>query len=107
MIDGENKMINQLKAELDRINQGCGKNLGAYMEIPKEFQNATDKIRNERAYSVDVICGKQVLCPICQKEKQTLKKVSLMWVDEMLDIFDYDEPIREELQEIKSLMEQK
>ena len=59
-------MIEKLKTELDRINKGCGKptiqNLGVGWRI----------------------CGKDDFCEECQKEKETLKKVSLMWADEML-----------------------
>ncbi len=66
--------LEQLKSELAKINQGCGKNLGAYMEIPKEYENASDKIRKEKSFSVEVICGKQELCPSCQAEISALKK---------------------------------
>jgi hypothetical protein len=99
-------MITQLKAELDRINQRIE-------QIKTKWKN----------------------CPVCgyheqdllEYKKQTLKKVSLMWADEMIKIFIKmdeiwaEQPDKEdrlinkthvincdtydELQEIKSLME--
>ena len=91
--------IQELKAEMDRINQGCGK------YSPHEYT-----------------CSKKIgLCPVCQKEKETIKKVSLMWADEMLKeidetLFIFTETITETtreiynkkkriFQQIKSLME--
>jgi hypothetical protein len=93
-------MIEKLKAELDRINQGCGG--GFVIDLIGHVAN----------------CGSLrdgSLCPICQERKQTLKKVSLMWADEMLKLQGvYGErtederninKIIEEMKEIKSLME--
>jgi hypothetical protein len=80
-------MITHLTSELNRINQGCG------------------FVEDTRPNVISRICCEQWLCPTCQKEKETLKKVSLMWADEMSKIFDYEEPISKELQQIKSLIE--
>jgi hypothetical protein len=63
-------MITLLTSELNRINQGCRKDLGAYMEIPKAYEDCSEKIRNKYAYSVDVICGNQDLCPVCKASKK-------------------------------------
>ena len=57
--------------------EGCGENLGAYMKIPKEYENKSDKIRNQHAYSVDIVCGKNYYCEICKikiKHKQAVKE---------------------------------
>jgi hypothetical protein len=77
-------MITHLTSELNRINQGCGNN----------WNNM----------GLDCICIKRLLCPTCQKEKETLKKVSLMWADALLSEFTEEWKIKE-LQQIKSLME--
>jgi hypothetical protein len=89
-------MITLLTSELNRINQGCGE-YGNILYMGTGYQKCgLEDLENK---------GQIWLCPSCQKEKETLKKVSLMWADEMLDIFDYDEPIRDELLQIKSLTE--
>lgn len=64
---------------------GCGKNLGAYMEIPEEFQNSSDKIINQHAYSVEVICGKNRYCEICK----AIAKAKIQVYIEMLRAVDY------------------
>ena len=101
-------MITKLKTELDRINEGCGKK---FTQAP--FVETADKCGN-------VFQGYLYLCSKCRKEKETLKKVSLMWADETQNWID--KSIRElnvgnfvleeechkkimELKEIKSLME--
>jgi len=81
-------MITLLTSELNETNKGCDK-----------YQFVQD------INCGGILNGKIFLCPKCEGRKETLKKVSLMWADEMLDIFDYDEPIRDELLQIKSLME--
>jgi hypothetical protein len=62
-----------LTKEISDVEKGCGKNLGAYMEIPKEYEDCSEKIRNKYAYCWDVICGNQELCPICRAKLSTLK----------------------------------
>ena len=52
------------------------------MEIPKEYENASDKIRKEKSFSVEVICGKQELCPSCQKYKQGLIQGAKMMIED-------------------------
>jgi hypothetical protein len=68
--DVEKEMITLLTSELNRINQGCKARI--------------------RYQDINLKCGEKVgdigitfpiLCPTCQKEKETLKKVSLMWAD--------------------------
>jgi hypothetical protein len=115
-------MITQLKAELDRINQ----------EIEKDKTGCS---RFDGCDEIDSRCYEDNLCFECginlkikKLEKQTLKKVSLMWADEMIKIFIKmdeiwaEQPDKEdrlinkthvincdtydELQEIKSLMEE-
>jgi hypothetical protein len=94
-------MIDKLTSELHRINQGCG-------DIKQNYTcGAKDKLNK--------------LCPTCQKEKETLKEVSIMWADDELKFMreinlcevvssnfmvlgDVEEKIHE-LKEIKSLME--
>ena len=76
-------MTLNLKTEIEKINKGCGKNLGAYMEIPKEYENASDKIRKQKSFSIDVICGNQELCPSCQKYKQGLIQGAKMIIEEI------------------------
>jgi hypothetical protein len=95
-------MITILTSELNRINQGCGRGLCIGTKS-------------------DVYEGIISLCDNCQKEKETLKKVSLMWADEELEFMremnlcevvsrnfmvlgDVEEKIRE-LKQIKSLIE--
>jgi hypothetical protein len=101
-------MIEKLKAELDRINQGCG----IFLREGEEFE---DEIFDNELHCGDVWKAETQLCPTCQERKQTLKKVSLMWADEMFLILNdirfssegYESQIDvklEELQEIKSLM---
>jgi hypothetical protein len=83
-------MITHLTSELNRINQGCKKK---------------DKLLHTDFPTFQ--CGKDgYLCDECQKEKETLKKVSLMWADFILNyevkkIYD----LVDELKEIQSLME--
>jgi hypothetical protein len=62
-------MITQLTSELNRINQGCGRGLCIGTKS-------------------DVYEGIISLCDNCQKEKETLKKVSLMWADEEISFLD-------------------
>ena len=105
-------MIEKLTSELNRINQGCGDS-GNVLYIGKGHQKCgLEDLENK---------GQIWLCPTCQKEKETLKKVSLMWADEELvfikEILRLDfininviaksmiEDKIQELQEIKSLME--
>ena len=57
-------MITKLTSELNRINQGC-----RIIYQVGEFE---------------FVCNDRHLCPTCQKEKETLKKVSLMWANEEL-----------------------
>jgi hypothetical protein len=99
-------MITQLTSELNRINQGC----------KKRFDFTGNGFGYNRPW-----CCEQYLCPTCQKEKETLKKVSIMWADEMIKdkqnlltffIVTRYKPEQEqteeelnELQQIKSLME--
>jgi hypothetical protein len=66
-------MINQLTSELNRINQGCGDGFG---------------YRNPETGLLKYSCNKEHLCPTCQKEKETLNKVSLMWADEEISFLD-------------------
>jgi hypothetical protein len=61
------EMITHLTSELNRINQGCGRGLCIGTKS-------------------DVYEGIISLCDNCQKEKETLKKVSHMWVDEGLNM---------------------
>jgi hypothetical protein len=99
-------MITQLTSELNRINQGCGDGFG---------------YRNPETGLLKYSCNKEHLCLTCQKEKETLKKVSIMWTDEMLDeirkfycqcgcceeVIEYNpriETLIKQLQGIKSLM---
>jgi len=167
-------MITLLTSELNRINQGCGKN------FLKKIMTITGK---DSGLSESILCSKYDLCPDCQEkkkkgitnsqqeinkdkinvplekdksissiqklapndtliqkltselnrinqeiktikennrnggflqdgtylflEKETLKKVSLMWADEMLNLFDDWDCLDEakEMKEIKSLME--
>ena len=72
-------MIEKLTSELNRTNQGCGE------EIDYEVCGNTP--------IGDYICSKDNLCPSCQKEKETLKKVSIMWADFVEDYIKnrYDE----------------
>jgi hypothetical protein len=56
-------MITLLTSELNRINQGCN---------------------NCKSFNNKGCMNFLVLCPTCQKEKETLKKVSIMWADEEL-----------------------
>jgi len=92
-------MITHLTSELNRINQGCGCSLRIF----------EDEMFN---------CNSKELCKTCQKEKETLKKVSLMWADFVLkriSIFSNVKTttqkimkimnFKTELQQIKSLME--
>jgi hypothetical protein len=58
-------MITLLTNELNRINKGCGCSLRIF----------EDEMFN---------CNFKELCKTCQKEKETLKKVSLMWIDSEL-----------------------
>jgi hypothetical protein len=101
-------MIEKLTSELNRINQGCGDGFG---------------YRNPETGLLKYSCNKEHLCPKCEGKKETLKKVSIMWADEMLRIFQglfcsrcnkdceagmLFKEIRyreEELKQIKSLME--
>jgi hypothetical protein len=100
-------MITNLTSELNRINQGCKARI--------------------RYQDINLKCGEKVgdigitfpvLCPTCQKEKETLKKVSLMWADFVLkriSIFSNVKTttqkimkimnFKTELQQIKSLMD--
>jgi len=107
VFEGEGvQMIEKLTSELNRINQGC----------PTELK--WESIDGSSGYSG---CGEDgILCDTCQKEKETLKKVSIMWADETQNWID--KSIRElnvgnfvleeechkkimGLREIKSLME--
>lgn len=63
---------------------GCGEDLGAYMQIPEEFQNSSDKIRSQHAYSVDIICGENGYCEVC-KAKRDLLKDELEFIETLLD----------------------
>jgi hypothetical protein len=103
-------MITLLTSELNRINQGCGEYV---------YTNGSGSINCGSYYEFDKI-SKKVYCSDCRKEKETLKKVSLMWADKMLERIDNikyatsipsvkveeecDEVIME-LKGIKSLME--
>jgi hypothetical protein len=71
-------MITLLTSELNRINQGCGDGFG---------------YRNPETGLLKYSCNKERLCPKCQKEKETLKKVSIMWADFVEDYIKnrYDE----------------
>jgi len=102
-------MITLLTSELNRINQGCKK----WVEWEEND--------GDRSWKEFGTCGEGLLCPTCQKEKETLKKVSLMWADEMIRRIcswtirgDYPEnhktvddivKLREECEQIKSQME--
>jgi hypothetical protein len=91
-------MITLLTSELNRINQGCG-----------EDMSAPDQ-------AVDPCCEGN-LCSKCQKEKETLKKVSLIWANkeieflkEFVEMYNLHERhivrIRlKKVEQIKSLME--
>jgi hypothetical protein len=74
-------MITLLTSKLNRINQ----------EIQEEYNAYA---RSIKWYGLT-------------KEKETLKKVSLMWANEMLNLFDDWDCLDEakEMKEIKSLME--
>jgi hypothetical protein len=114
-------MITLLTSELNRINQGCGKETN--ISLPLFHPIAQDNwrsitIRDKENKSVhSYMCGEflrnkegeqiggVILCDTCQKEKETLKKVSLMWADEMLNLFDDCLDEAKEMKEIKSLIE--
>jgi len=87
-------MITLLTSELNRINQGCGK----WLEIQGKFCGEL-----ESKYTG------LTLCPTCQKEKETLKKVSLMWADFVLKNVNFDDDdyndLIVEVEQIKFLME--
>jgi hypothetical protein len=80
-------MITHLTSELNRINQEI------LLEEECKYPNPDED--RQRVWRINVLKNK----------KETLKKVSLMWADEMSKIFDYEEPISKELQQIKSLMD--
>ena len=99
-------LIQQLTSELNRINQGCGCSIRFIESKPNQ--------------TIMVCCSNEELCSICQGRKETLKKVSLMWADEMLKCMEdieyssIDMPIltKDEIdlkvsmfEQIKSLME--
>jgi hypothetical protein len=92
-------MITHLTSELNRINQGCGKSIQIYPETPNVFYICGDNRLHSDNDSL-------TLCPTCQKEKETLKKVSLMWADFILnyEVNKIDDLI-DELKQIKSLIE--
>jgi thiol-disulfide isomerase/thioredoxin len=92
------EMITHLTSELNRINQGCGTCI---------------RIVEEEMFN----CNSKELCPTCQKEKETLKKVSLIWANkeieflkEFVEMYNLHERhiVRiklKEVEQIKSLME--
>jgi len=84
---GVMEMITHLTSELNRINQEI------LLEEECKYPNPDED--RQRVWRINVLKNK----------KETLKKVSLMWADEMSKIFDYEEPISKELQQIKSLIE--
>jgi hypothetical protein len=97
-------MITPLTSELNRINQGCGEETD--ISLPLFHPIAQDNwrsitIRDKENKSVhSYMCGEflrnkegeqigeVILCTKCQKEKETLKKVSLMWADEEISFLD-------------------
>jgi hypothetical protein len=89
-------MIEKLTSELNRINQGCGERV--WCDYLKTHKNCGFRIGFPDDY---------LLCPKCRGRKETLKKVSLMWADKMLDLFDAWDCLNEaeEMKVIKSLME--
>ena len=110
-------MIEKLTSELNRINQGCGEFIcetGFYAKDGMEIDDYCGDLD-----FIDI--NKRNLCPTCQKEKETLKKVSIMWAEKMTKRIcswtikgDYPEnhetvdnivKLREECEQIKSLME--
>jgi hypothetical protein len=93
-------MITLLTSELNRINQGCDEwNIYHQCEATKKHKL--------KCGSPCEYCDEIVLCPKCKDKKETLKKVSLMWANEMLNLFDDWDCLDEakEMKEIKSLME--
>lgn len=58
----------------NKISKGCRKDLGAYMEVPDEYKNSSDKIQHQHAYSVNVICGKNDYCDECKNKVNFIKK---------------------------------
>ena len=108
-------MIEKLKAELDRINQKLKiveEDYHNCLMIKKSVTRSLYKGSDDEKYKIRCFYDIQRL----EQELQTIKKVSLMWADEMLGKFLENDngiiKVKEgfaeyyvELEEIKSLME--
>lgn len=41
----------------EEVLKGCGKDLGAYMYVPEEYDQCTDAIRHRHSKEINCICG--------------------------------------------------